>query len=135
MTCSGCRRAMVALELHGIEADYCPACGSVWLDKGELEELLGPEAVSRHHGWFSDAGASREKRVRCPVCRCRMQKKNFDSRPPVALDVCSRGHGLWFDKGELTEVLGAAAPEQRGEVIGLLKDMFRNQTDKQRSGT
>lgn len=25
---------------HGIEIDYCPVCGGVWLDHGELEKLL-----------------------------------------------------------------------------------------------
>lgn len=25
---------------NGIEIDYCPSCGGVWLDRGELEKLL-----------------------------------------------------------------------------------------------
>jgi Zn-finger nucleic acid-binding protein len=27
-------------DRHGIEIDLCPACRGVWLDKGELEQVL-----------------------------------------------------------------------------------------------
>jgi len=31
------------LSRHGVEIDHCPACGGVWLDRGELDHLI--EAV------------------------------------------------------------------------------------------
>ncbi len=128
MKCSACSKAMVALELRGVEVDYCPACRSAWLDRGELQELLPPGALAAAwSGWFR-AGKAGEKKKRCPICRVRMDKKEFNASPPVCLDVCPRDHGIWFDPGELGEVLKARAPEGGGEVVGLLKDIFGTRT-------
>jgi Zn-finger nucleic acid-binding protein len=33
---------------EGIEIDYCPKCGGVWLDHGELENLLEKASQSAH---------------------------------------------------------------------------------------
>ncbi len=31
---------MDAHARHGVKIDHCPACGGVWLDKGELDHLV-----------------------------------------------------------------------------------------------
>jgi hypothetical protein len=28
-------------ERSGVEIDYCPACRGVWLDRGELDKIIG----------------------------------------------------------------------------------------------
>ena len=38
MECPRCKSAAVILELAGVEIDYCPDCGGIWLDAGELED-------------------------------------------------------------------------------------------------
>ena len=40
MICSVCENPMVVLELDQIEIDHCLHCGGIWLDKGELEEVI-----------------------------------------------------------------------------------------------
>jgi Zn-finger nucleic acid-binding protein len=42
----------------------------------------------------------------------------------ILLDRCSRGHGLWFDRGELKQVLESETLNQNSKVIQLLKEMF-----------
>jgi Zn-finger nucleic acid-binding protein len=32
---------MQEVRRHGVEIDICPKCRGVWLDRGELEKLLG----------------------------------------------------------------------------------------------
>lgn len=41
MNCPVCKNAMIVLELREVEIDYCLVCKGIWLDKGELERLLG----------------------------------------------------------------------------------------------
>ncbi len=36
--------ALVARETHHVVIDECPACGGMWLDKGELEILAAGES-------------------------------------------------------------------------------------------
>lgn len=31
---------MVAAERKGVQVDYCPRCLGVWLDRGEIDELI-----------------------------------------------------------------------------------------------
>ena len=46
MDCPACKEAMITLELEEVEIDYCPDCGGIWLDAGELgvlRSLFGTE--------------------------------------------------------------------------------------------
>jgi Zn-finger nucleic acid-binding protein len=40
MICPKCNSEMMQVVKHGINIDTCTACGGVWLDKGELGELM-----------------------------------------------------------------------------------------------
>lgn len=41
LTCPNDNVAMTAVKREGVEIDMCPQCRGVWLDRGELEKLLG----------------------------------------------------------------------------------------------
>jgi len=118
VNCTRCGNAMIVLELEGVEIDYCQDCGGIWLDSGELERLLGDKAeevISR----FRDERRSNEKRLRCPACRRKMKKVVCGD---THLDICKRGHGIWFDKGELAEVISQGDLNSR--ILDFLSDMF-----------
>lgn len=42
--------------------------------------------------------------VRCPICRNMMNRTNFARISGVIIDTC-RGHGIWFDPGELEKIM------------------------------
>ena len=46
------------------------------------------------------------------------------STPALLLDKCSRGDGLWFDKGELKEIFERAELDEENKIQKLLADMF-----------
>ncbi len=128
MLCPVCDTEMIILEFNMIEIDFCTLCGGVWLDEGELELLLSPEngncaAVS---GIISDlkkctvTGGARK----CPVCRKKMVPVELSTKPPVEIDKCPRNHGLWFDKGELEQVMASSGAN--GRISDFLKSVFRN---------
>ena len=48
MACPRCGGALHERVQHGIRTDECPACGGLWLDKGEFEALAKREG----EGWF-----------------------------------------------------------------------------------
>ncbi len=120
---------MLVLELAGIEIDYCPLTHGIWLDSGELEELYedGKEADELLASLKVDEG-NREKKIHCPICNKRMEKVKV--RNKVVIDRCTRGHGLWFDEGELLEVLKMEPGEGEGKVAAILKEMFKHQLKK-----
>jgi uncharacterized protein len=49
MNCPLCVDEVLDVTHHGgIEIDVCPRCRGIWLDRGELDRLLGPaEPVAR----------------------------------------------------------------------------------------
>jgi Zn-finger nucleic acid-binding protein len=126
MDCANCKNPMITAELDDVEIDFCSGCGDIWLDAGELENLLADEAQSRHLlASFAVATQSTEIKRRCPICR-KIMEKVFAGPPDktVLLDRCPLGHGLWFDRGELKHVLELETLNQNGKVIRILKDIF-----------
>ena len=124
------REPMLVLELAGVEIDYCPESGGIWLDAGELEVLFEDrDAADELISSLTKDTTSREKKVRCPICRKKMEKVLVENK--VLIDSCRKGHGLWFDEGELIEVLGLEQEGGGGKVIGLLKEMFASHIIKE----
>ena len=46
------------------------------------------------------------------------------SETPVRIDRCRRSHGLWFDRGELEDILRRGKFDEESRVLRLLADMF-----------
>jgi Zn-finger nucleic acid-binding protein len=123
MICPKCKKPVVVLELQQVEIDHCLSCGGVWLDHGELELLMGKEKLPEDS--FSPPGKTdlgKEKRLRCPICRKKMEKLMYDRK--VLLDVCKRGHGIWFDRDELYAVVRSGSMDPADKVLVLLQEML-----------
>lgn len=125
MDCPACREPMVVLELHDVEIDHCLTCRGIWLDAGELELLLGDCAgKDRLLSSFEVDREAEEKPRKCPICLRRMQKVLCGTDCRVRIDRCRRNHGIWFDAGELEEILRMGSLGGSTEVLDLLADMF-----------
>jgi Zn-finger nucleic acid-binding protein len=46
MLCPLCGGALHPVERQGIEIDHCGDCGGIWMDQGELSELVRREALA-----------------------------------------------------------------------------------------
>jgi Zn-finger nucleic acid-binding protein len=126
MLCPVCDIEMLILELHEVEIDWCTQCRGVWLDEGELELLAEPtgKAASPVARALDDTSTHQPGRRPCPVCRKAMARVDLPLTPPVEIDRCPKGHGLWFDNGELQQVRHAAGT---GPVGDFLAEVFADQ--------
>jgi len=126
---------MIVVEYHNIELDYCNSCKGVWFDSGELELLLKSYGLEEPKTFFdgifnSQEAASPEKKRNCPICGHKMKKTAIGGQPEILIDVCRDKHGLWFDGGEVTQLIrhlaGEHPPERdsRGQVISFLGEVF-----------
>ncbi|MGA1980609.1 MAG: zf-TFIIB domain-containing protein [Sedimentisphaerales bacterium] len=126
MDCPVCKNAMIVLELAEVEVDYCTDCGGIWLDAGELELLLGNSQQTKQllDSFKIDSNCT-EKRRKCPICLKKMQKIVVGpATPPLLIDRCTRGDGLWFDHGELQNILDKAKLDKDNKIQKLLTDIF-----------
>lgn len=133
MDCPVCKNAMITLELADVEIDYCTECGGIWLDAGELEMLLGEQQKARQLlDSFKIDSSSVEKPRKCPICDKKMRKIIVGtSEPALLIDKCRRGDGLWFDKGELEDIVNRAQLDKDNKIRQLLADMFGHNQQQQ----
>ncbi len=126
MDCPVCKNAMITLELAEVEIDHCIDCGGIWLDAGELELLFGePKKSKQLLDSFKIDSNCAEKPRRCPICDKKMQKIIVGKATPALLiDKCAKGDGLWFDKGELGNIIDKAQFDKDNKIQRLLADMF-----------
>jgi len=126
MDCPACKSAMITLELGDVEIDHCVGCGGIWLDAGELELLMEDPCKARELlGSFREDSTAAERPRKCPICDRRMAKAIVGpSEPILRIDRCRRGHGLWFDRGELGNVLSRGRLDENSRIQRLLADMF-----------
>jgi len=125
---------MIVVEHENIELDYSPDCGGVWFDAGELELLLDSlqldqSTLSLDSILTAPEVASKEKKRKCPVCGRKMKKATVGHDSEVLIDACPRGDGLWFDKGEVGQVIQqvrtADGTNPRVRVITFLGEVFQ----------
>jgi uncharacterized protein len=43
MQCPVCDERLREVEKYGVMIDLCPSCKGIWLDRGELEKIVGLE--------------------------------------------------------------------------------------------
>jgi len=114
MNCPACGQPQVIVEHDGVELDLCLAGHGVWFDAQELGMLLGngAAALEKDLAGLRHSGHGRP----CPRCDRKMELITVPGTEKVTLDRCPRGHGLWFDDGELEEILRGAAGVERATL-------------------
>ena len=135
MICPVCKRDMIDVEYNRIELDYCTVCKGVWFDAEELELLI--ESVGlEESGLAVDSitglpeAETSEKGRKCPICGQKMGKANIGHEPRILIDFCRRGDGLWFDGGEVGQLIKQLIkkPKVEGDsqqkVITFLGEVF-----------
>ena len=126
MDCPVCKSAMITLELNDVEIDFCCDCNGIWLDSGEIELLVADiQQAQKLINSFKIAKNITEKLRKCPICLKKMQKISVSqSETPLIIDKCPKGHGLWFDKGELKEIVSIGQFDNQKKIQSILNDMF-----------
>jgi len=135
MICPACKYDMLVVEYHNIELDYCNSCKGVWFDSGELELLLKSQILEEPKAFFDDIlnsqeAAYPEKKRNCPICGHKMKKTAIGGQTEILIDICRDKHGLWFDGGEVTQLIrhvaGKHPPkhDSRGKVTNFLEEVF-----------
>jgi Zn-finger nucleic acid-binding protein len=125
MDCPRCKLMLRETQYEGVTADICDNCWGIWLDRGELEEVLDSRAMQ-----FSDAERKQITSIRgesalpresepaaCPKCGRIMDVVHSDAGVQITLDRCPE-HGVWLDPGEIKAVQAVA--EKSAELHRLL---------------
>lgn len=110
--CPRCALVLETITLGSTNLRECEKCDGLWVDVESFERICADrEQQSAVLGSAQFASPHRsagvETRVRyvpCPECGQLMNRVNFARCSGVVVDVC-RGHGTWFDRDELAEIV------------------------------
>jgi Zn-finger nucleic acid-binding protein len=126
LVCPRCVGAMATVGMnHGVEIDQCLECGAIWLDAGELDQLVAgqapvdaaPPTMGELRTRMRDVlpGEAAVKYRECPRCREVMRRTNFGTISGVVVDECMQ-HGVLLDPGELQAI--EAFVKLGGQALG-----------------
>ena len=87
--CLNCQKEMAVKEFNGVEVQYCPECGGVWLNGGDMKELTGLDP---------DSG----RVISCEECGWTMNTRVVLG---VEIDYCPSCGAVWLDPGELEKIV------------------------------
>jgi Zn-finger nucleic acid-binding protein len=73
MICPKCRSQMQTFNRQGLNIEQCPGCGGIFLDRGELEQIV--HAEQQHYGISQPGGYADSPRP---------YQAHRDSPPPYA---------------------------------------------------
>ena len=116
IACVKCNSILDRATFEGLEVDLCPRCGGLWLDRGEITRAarLPEQELSRLRSLLTDVGGPpplpSETIVPCPACEGKLAEVMLGS---VHVDFCERCQGIFLDRGELEEALGAVRERDR----------------------
>ena len=136
MICPICHNPMIVVEREKIELDYCINCSGVWFDSGELDLLLEHMGLENNMLHLTNMLAlpeykTAEKKWKCPICNQKMKRATIDRERKVLIDICPHGDGLWFDGGEINQIIAQCSikpgvvSDQQSQILNFLGDTFR----------
>lgn len=121
LPCPSCGQQMAPVRIGGTPMQQCAPCGGAWLTTDTFTALCtDKEARSAVSSSFAFESASPSTSAapavrlgdvryrRCASCQSLMNRVNFGRVSGVVIDLC-KGHGVWFDPGELQRVLAFVA--------------------------
>ena len=134
-------KAQLGGKAGGLTIDYCPRCGGLWFDRGEVGQLaqrapavirefvtergdrVRPPCQGCHAPLDRDAekcpACGHHNVLDCPVCDRPMERRPHAG---LVLDLCGKCHGVWFDNAELSAIwrmnVAAATTRAQSKVRG-----------------
>ncbi len=105
MKCLNCNTEMmnhlIQTKKDQISYDICEACGSLWLDRGELDKMAFQVNGSIEYCSTDKVKDTSEPNKECPRCKGTTLDKVYFIGSELTLDRCRNCGGFWLDGGEL----------------------------------
>lgn len=106
--CPRCAHALIEEDYADTPLDECGTCGGVFVEAWILDRLAAARQARISLALSLPARMLHREKVvrylRCPRCNAQMNRKIFGRSSGIVVDVC-KGHGMWFDAGELSAVI------------------------------
>jgi len=104
LRCVNCRDTdlVSTMTRQGVIVDYCPKCGGVWLDKGEIYFFTDAPQYLRQNIWEALKNPKRSQRLNPYTQLPLLELSLFGGK--LVIDYCPESEGIWLDKGEMEKI-------------------------------
>jgi Zn-finger nucleic acid-binding protein len=120
LACPKCGTTMGHKVIGKVLVDHCPSCAGMWFDEGELQQGIAGGATSELKRLSAeqavDAAVDRQQ-ADCPRCSEALQRIPTPGRPDVHVDACHVCGGVWYDGGEVADLLADGVGERLGRFV------------------
>jgi uncharacterized protein len=119
--CPKCHIDLIILRFKDVEVDLCQKCQGIWLDDGELQDLLAHDGNATQDPLLqfqnTEGRTPQGNPYLCPRCDSPMQELTAQTKTSeLAIERCGLGHGLWFDAQELQQLLASFSPATSSSI-------------------
>jgi len=130
-TCIKCNSPQEPIVVMGVEIDRCVNCGGLWLDAGELKELVSkrtsPDSDAQLESTIDqlsrmrptgDASARAADAVDtpCPACGGKLMVAHFAD---TSIEQCTACDGVFIDRGELAKAMKLVDSSEATTIMAL----------------
>lgn len=132
LTCIKCNSPLEPIVIMGVEIDRCINCGGLWLDSGEIKELIAkrpaPGSDAQLEGMIDQlaqirptAGAPPPRpadvvNTACPSCGGKLTIATFGD---AAIEQCNGCDGVFVDRGELAKAMKLIDSNEATTIMAL----------------
>ncbi|HEX4348047.1 MAG TPA: zf-TFIIB domain-containing protein [Vicinamibacterales bacterium] len=114
MDCLNCHAEMTTYDVvtrkDHVTYNACDQCGSLWLDRGELDKLAFRSEGSIEYCEEAEAVVPEARAMPCPRCDdAALSRVKFLGSDDITLHYCGSCQGFWLNGGELDLVNGKIA--------------------------
>ena len=105
MNCPKCKTAELTPEtFDNTEIDRCPRCAGMFLDRGELEQMIANQAGAlADNPEFTVLSDKHDMMIgKCPRCEVNMEPTMGPAN--MRIDKCAQCEGVFLDQGELSAI-------------------------------
>ena len=110
MKCPACGGFLSTKKYETEQIDQCNRCQGVWLDWGEVVNIIKSRDEKISHKVKTKVLALKGQdhrnntEIKCPKCSKTMDTFEYAFNSGVIVDKCPDKHGLWLDGGELEKI-------------------------------
>ena len=124
LSCPKCDTPMEKKTVGAVVIDHCPGCAGLWFDEGELQYGLadgGRDELKRLSTAAQPPTEHDLKPADCPRCAAPLARVLSPGRSDLYVDVCGLCGGVWYDGGEVDDLLADGVGRRLGRFVkGLL---------------
>ena len=107
MDCPRCHQALNKTPVDEVVFDRCGACGGLWMDFAQLDDVLARESRSLHDLLPKDGPVVPDDAAppACPRCSAPLIRMRASPEPLVYYG-CLTCYGRWLDGNQIERIVG-----------------------------